>query len=72
MTATARASRIIPAKPAEVWETLTSRDAMKVYMMGAEVDTDWRVGHPITMRGAYNGKPYEDHGEIRSFEPWKR
>jgi uncharacterized protein YndB with AHSA1/START domain len=72
MAATAKASRLIPAGPAEVWETLTSREGMKVYMMGAEVQTDWRVGHPITMRGEYNGKAFQDRGEIRSFEPWKR
>ncbi len=69
---TATSSRLIPANPAEVWEALTSPDAMKEFMMGAEVETDWRVGHPITLRGQMNGKPFEDHGEIRSFEPRRR
>jgi len=69
MTATAQASRVIPANEAEVWETLTSREGMKAYMMGAEVEADWRVGGRIAMRGEYNGKPFEDHGEVRSFEP---
>jgi uncharacterized protein YndB with AHSA1/START domain len=69
MTATAQASRVIPAEPAEVWETLTSREGMKAYMMGADVQADWRVGGRITMRGEFNGKPYEDSGEVRSFEP---
>jgi len=72
MTATAQASRVIPAKPAEIWETLTSPQGMKAYMMGAEVETDWRVGGPITMRGEFNGKPYEDRGEVRSFLPERR
>ena len=72
MTATAKVSRVIPANAAEVWETLTSRDGMKAYMMGADVETDWRVGGQITLHGEYNGKPFEDHGEVRSFEPWKR
>ena len=58
MTATAQASRVIPANPAEVWETLTSREGMKAYMMGADVETDWRVGGPITMHGEVKGKPY--------------
>jgi uncharacterized protein YndB with AHSA1/START domain len=35
MTTTAKASRVIPANAAEVWETLTSREGMRVYMMGA-------------------------------------
>jgi uncharacterized protein YndB with AHSA1/START domain len=69
---TASVSRLIPAHPAEVWETLTSRDAMREFMMGAEVRTDWTVGHPITLRGEADGKPFVDRGEIRSFEPRKR
>ncbi|HEX5263276.1 MAG TPA: SRPBCC domain-containing protein [Phenylobacterium sp.] len=69
---TTTVSRLIPAHPAEVWETLTSRDAMKEFMMGAEVETDWTVGHPITLRGKAGGRSFEDRGEIRSFEPRKR
>ena len=72
MTETAKASRVIPAEPADVWETLTSRDGMKAYMMGADVETDWRVGGPITMHGEVGGKPFEDHGEVRSFLPKRR
>ena len=69
---TAQASRIIPAKPADVWQTLTSREGMKAYMMGADVETDWRIGGPITMRGEFHGKSFEDKGEVRSFEPERR
>jgi uncharacterized protein YndB with AHSA1/START domain len=72
MTATAQVSRLIPAKADEVWETLTSKAGMKAYMMGADVQTDWKVGSPITMKGEFNGKAYEDRGEVRSFEPGKR
>jgi len=45
---------------------------MKAYMMGADVETDWRVGGPIVMRGEYQGKAFEDRGEVRSFEPERR
>ena len=72
MKATAQVSRLIPAKAQDVWETLTSRAGMKAYMMGADVQTDWKVGSPITMKGEFNGKAYEDRGEVRSFEPEKR
>lgn len=72
MPATAQASKVIPAGPDEVWDTLTSRKGMKAYMMGADVETDWRVGHPITMHGKIKGKPYEDRGEVRSFLPRRR
>jgi uncharacterized protein YndB with AHSA1/START domain len=72
MTATAQVSRTIPAKPEEVWETLTSKAGMKAYMMGANVDTDWKVGSPITMQGEFGGKAYRDEGEVRSFEPARK
>ena len=70
MTAMAQASRVIPAEPEKVWETLTSRKAMK--SLGADVETDWRVGGPITLHGKIKGKAYEDHGEVRSFLPRRR
>jgi len=69
MAATAQVSRVIPAKADEVWETLTSREGMKAWMMGADVETDWKVGSPITMRGEFGGKAFEDRGEVRSFDP---
>jgi uncharacterized protein YndB with AHSA1/START domain len=70
MTATAQASRVIPADADEVWKTLTSREGMK--SLGADVETDWRVGGPITLHGEVKGKPYEDRGEVRSFLPRRR
>ena len=72
MTATAQVSRVIPAAAEAVWETLTSKAGMKAWMMGADVETDWKVGSPITMKGQFGGKPFEDKGEVRSFEPAKR
>ncbi|MBS0362929.1 MAG: SRPBCC domain-containing protein [Proteobacteria bacterium] len=69
---TATVSRLIPALPAEVWETLTSRDAMKEFMQGAVLVTDWTVGHSIKLKGQVGGEPFVDRGEIRSFEPRKR
>jgi uncharacterized protein YndB with AHSA1/START domain len=72
MKMTAQASRRIPAPPEEVWRTLTSREGMKAYMMGADVETDWQIGHPIKMSGEHAGKRFEDRGEVRSFEPTRR
>lgn len=72
MTAKAQASRVIAANEAEVWETLTSREGMKTYMMGSDVEATWRVGGSIVIRGESNGRPFEDRGEVRSFEPWRR
>src|SRR5687768_7298997 len=72
MTATTQVSRTIPAEPDKVWETLTSKEGMKAYMMGADVETDWQVGHPIVMSGEYGGKSFRDEGEVRSFEPGRK
>jgi uncharacterized protein YndB with AHSA1/START domain len=72
MASTAHASRVIPATRDKVWEMLTSREGMKAYMMGADVETDWKVGSPIVMSGEFNGKAFKDTGEVRSFEPGKR
>jgi uncharacterized protein YndB with AHSA1/START domain len=72
MSDDAKASRLIHADPKRVWTALTSREGMRTYMMGADVQTDWKVGSPITMRGEFNGRPFEDHGEVRSFEPGRR
>jgi uncharacterized protein YndB with AHSA1/START domain len=62
-------SRTIDAPADAIWNALTSRSALKSFFFGADVDTDWQVGHPIRFKGTFKGKAYEDKGEIRRFEP---
>jgi uncharacterized protein YndB with AHSA1/START domain len=70
MTAiTASASVVVDAPRQRVWEALTDPDLVSQYFMGARVNTDWQVGHPITFSGTWKDKPFEDKGEILSFEP---
>ena len=59
----------IDAPAARVWDVLTSPDQLKKLWFGAEVETDWKVGSPITWTGEYEGKSYEDKGEILAVEP---
>jgi uncharacterized protein YndB with AHSA1/START domain len=66
---TAEATVDIDAPPDEVWRSLTDPALIKQYYLGAEVETDWQVGSPITFRGEWDGKAYEDNGEILVFEP---
>lgn len=66
---TASASVVVDRPRQQVWKALTEPDLVKQYFMGATVTTDWEVGHPITFSGEWNDKPYEDKGEILSFEP---
>ena len=66
---TASASVIVDSTKQEVWKALTQPDLVSQYFMGAIVKTDWQVGHPITFSGTWKDKPFEDKGEILSFEP---
>ncbi|MEV4260478.1 SRPBCC family protein [Kribbella sp. NPDC049584] len=59
----------IDAPAARVWEVLTSPEKLKELWFGAEVETDWQVGSPITWSGEWEGKPYQDKGEILAVDP---
>jgi uncharacterized protein YndB with AHSA1/START domain len=65
----ATAETEISASPAQVWEVLTDPEQIKKFMFGAEVKTDWQPGSPIVWQGVYEGKEYEDKGEILEVEP---
>jgi uncharacterized protein YndB with AHSA1/START domain len=69
---TAEAMVDIDAPPSEVWRSLTDPARLKQYYLGAEVETDWQVGSPITFKGEWEGKAYEDKGEILVFEPERK
>ena len=62
----------INAPLARVWTALTDPALVARYMMGAKVETDWQVGHPITWRGEFKGKPYQDKGTIKAVEAGRR
>jgi len=66
---TARASITINAPAARVWDALVSPEDIKQYMFGTNVVTDWREGSPISWKGEWQGKSYEDKGVILRFEP---
>jgi uncharacterized protein YndB with AHSA1/START domain len=68
---TATSNVVIKAEPAEVWAALTDPDVLSQAFFGAKVDTDWQAGSPITFSGEWQGKRFQDKGEIRRFEPNK-
>jgi len=70
--AIARAATTIDAPASKVWDALTKPELIKQYLFGTEVTSDWRVGSPITYRGEWQGKPYEDKGKVLEIEPGKR
>jgi uncharacterized protein YndB with AHSA1/START domain len=62
----------VDASRDRVWAALTDPDQIKEYMFGSEVLTDWNQGSPIVWKGEYEGKKYEDKGEILEIEPERR
>jgi len=62
----------IDASPGEVWTALTDPEQIKKYMFGSQVETDWQPGSPIVWKGEYEGKKYEDKGEIVEIERERR
>jgi uncharacterized protein YndB with AHSA1/START domain len=63
---TVQVSKVVSAPPESVWRALTTPALLKAYFMGADVDSDFKVGSPIRFRGRFKGKQYEDKGEIRA------
>ncbi len=70
IVATATATFRAPAS--RVWDALTQPDLIKRYLFGTDVISDWKVGSPIVYRGEWEGKPFEDKGEILAIEPEKK
>ena len=62
----------IDAPLAKVWNALVDPAIIKHYMFGADVVSDWGKGSPITWKGEWKGKAYEDKGVILAIEPERR
>jgi uncharacterized protein YndB with AHSA1/START domain len=65
----ATASVDVNAPIDDVWKALVSPKAIKQYMFGATVVTDWREGSPITWKGEWKGKAFEDSGTLLQVQP---
>ena len=68
---TAQATTLVNAPASKVWDALTNPSLIKQYLYGTEVTSDWKAGSPITYKGEWEGKSYEDKGEILQIEPDK-
>jgi uncharacterized protein YndB with AHSA1/START domain len=62
-------SIVVDAPPAVVWRALTDPSMIKHYLFGTGVATDWKAGSPITYKGIWEGKPYEDKGTVLDVDP---
>ncbi len=61
---------VVDANVSAVWDALTARKS--AMFMGADVETDWGPGSPISFTGEFQGKAFKDHGEIRDVEDRRR
>ena len=68
----AKATIEIQASAEKVWDALTNPALIKQYLFGTEARSDWKKGSPITYKGVWEGKTYEDKGVIVDIVPNKR
>jgi uncharacterized protein YndB with AHSA1/START domain len=47
-----------------LWEVLTKSEFTREYMFNCSVESDWKVGSPITWKGNYQGYEAFQKGEI--------
>jgi len=66
---TTRHTIAIAAPVDQVWRAMTTPELIKQWFFGVDTETDWQVGSSLVHRGTYQGRPYEDKGEIIRFEP---
>ena len=64
----ATATTDVEAGPERVWAALTEPEQIAVYMQGSRVTTTWEVGTPITWDGEYDGRAYQDKGEVLTYD----
>jgi len=69
---TGHTSITIHAPAEKVWNALTDAGSIEQWLHGTHVETNWKVNSPITYRGEWEGKTYEDKGTIIEVEAPKR
>lgn len=65
----ANAQTMINAHIDRVWDAFTNAETIKKYMFGSTVKSDWKEGSEIIWKGEWNGKAYQDKGEIKQIKP---
>jgi len=65
----ARASISIDVPSENVWNALVNPEAIKQYMFGTNVVSDWHEGSAIVWKGEWQGRSYEDKGTILQLKP---
>ncbi len=66
---TSKSEVVIDAPSTKVWQALTDPAMVKLWLFGTEMTADWKVGGQIRYKGVWEGKPYEDKGEVLELVP---
>jgi uncharacterized protein YndB with AHSA1/START domain len=64
----ATAQTDVAANPHRVWAALTEPAQIAAYMGGSQVTTTWKVRSSITWDGEYEGRSYQDKGEVLTYD----
>lgn len=72
MAATSTSEVTIVASPQTVWEALVTPAWVKQWQYGSDLITDWQVGGPIRFHSEWQGKTYEQWGQVLEFVPFER
>jgi uncharacterized protein YndB with AHSA1/START domain len=62
----------IAAPARKVWQALTVPNLVKQWQYGSDLLTTWEVGTPIVFRSEWDGKVYEQKGNVLEFLPESR
>jgi uncharacterized protein YndB with AHSA1/START domain len=62
-------SIVIDAPIDGVWRAVTTPEIIKQWFFGVDTESDWKQGGRLVHRGEWQGKPYQDKGEIVRIEP---
>jgi uncharacterized protein YndB with AHSA1/START domain len=65
----AKATITINAPVEKVWDAFINPGIIKQYMFGTTVTSNFKEGSNITWKGEWQGKQYEDKGEIIKLVP---
>jgi len=59
----------INAPVQQVWNTITQPELVKLWQYGSDLHTDWQPGSPIRFRTEWDGKVFEQWGEVLEVIP---
>ena len=62
---------LINIPPKDLWAVLTESKFTRVYMFNCSVNSDWKIGSPITWKGNYQGYDAYQKGEILDIKPFE-